>query len=201
MKWGDSPRTCLRPLGGYQPLGPELLELLEGLGEVLQEPGLVLGVHLDPLDEGGVLDEDQVSGEHHEPPGGGVDVLGRPLPLLGDPVQGEEEGEVEVVEGGRGGGPGAAESRGGLVAPPQGVGAAEADDLLIVEAHPVEDGAEVVAVGLVGLGGAVGGGGEAAVGGDEGLRLVGPAGAPSDHGPSRLLDGGDCGEEVRRDNR
>lgn len=68
----------------------------------------------------------------------------------------------------------------------EGVGAGQGDDLLVVEAHTVEDGAEVVlAFGAVG---------EAAVGRAVGDVSVGAAGAPGDDGALHFLDGADASE-------
>ncbi len=68
----------------------------------------------------------------------------------------------------------------------EGVGAAEGDDLAVVEAHAAEDGAEV---GL--LFGAVG---EAAVGGAHADVAVGAAGSPGDYGACGPFVSGDRGE-------
>ena len=66
------------------------------------------------------------------------------------------------------------------------VRAGQGDDLAVVEAHAVEDGAQV---GLV-----FGAVGEAAVGRAHGYVTVGAAGAPGDGGALHFLDGADAGE-------
>ena len=68
----------------------------------------------------------------------------------------------------------------------EGVGAGQGDDFAVIEAHAVEDGAEVRLVF-----GAVG---EAAVGRAHGDVAVGAAGAPGDDGALHFLDGADAGE-------
>ena len=69
----------------------------------------------------------------------------------------------------------------------EGVGAAQRDDLLVVEAHPVEDLAEVV----LGLGSVR----EAAVGSAGGDVLVAAAWSVRDVGAQHLLDGYDAAED------
>ena len=69
----------------------------------------------------------------------------------------------------------------------EGVGAGQSDNLLVIEAHAVEDVAEVV----VGLGGV----GEAAVGGAAGDVLVLATRAVGDRGTEHLLDGADATED------
>lgn len=66
------------------------------------------------------------------------------------------------------------------------VGAGKGDDLLVIEAHAVEDVTEVV-VGLRGVG-------KTAVGGLLGLDTVDASGPPGDDGAASLLDSGDTAE-------
>lgn len=73
------------------------------------------------------------------------------------------------------------------MAPAQGVGAGQSDDFLVIEAHASEDVAEMLA--------ALGGVGEASVGGAGCDVFVGAAGAVGDGWALHLLDGGDAGED------
>ena len=141
--------------------------------------------------EARVPDERHVRRQHHERLAPHVLVLLRPVPLLPRPLLPQQQAEVVVRDDGRGEGPGAVEAGAVRVAAAEGVGAGQGDDLPVVEAHAVEDGAEV---GL--LFGAVG---EPAVGRAHGYVSVGAAGAPGDGGALHFLDGADAGEgpEVR----
>lgn len=66
------------------------------------------------------------------------------------------------------------------------MGAGEGDHFLVIEAHPAEDGADVVLV--------LGGVGETAVGGAEGDVAVLSTRPPGDDGALHLLDGADAGQ-------
>ena len=170
---------------------PQLKQLDNDVAEFLEEDPIILGVPLDVLLEARVLDERHVRRQHHERLAPHVLVLLRPVPLLPRPLLPQQQAEVVVRDDGRGEGPGAVEAGAVGVAAAEGVGAGQGDDLPVVEAHAVEDGAEV---GL--LFGPVG---EAAVGRAHGYVPGGAAGAPGDGGALHFLDGADAGEgpEVR----
>ena len=138
-----------------------------------------------------VLDERHVGRQHHQRLAARVLILPWPVPLAPAPVFGQEQAEVVVGDDGGGEAPGPVEAGAVRVAAAEGVGAGQGDDLPVVEAHAVEDGAEVrLLLGAVG---------EAAVGRAHGDVAVGAAGAPGDGGALHLLDGADAGEgpEVR----
>ena len=73
------------------------------------------------------------------------------------------------------------------MAPAEGVGTGQSDDLLVVEAHAVEDVAEVVL--------ALGGVGQAAVGSARGHVPILAAGAVRDDGAQHLLHGAHAAED------
>ena len=133
-----------------------------------------------------VLDERHVGRQHHERLAPRVLVLPRPVPLAPAPPLRQQEAEVIVRHDGGGEGPGPVEAGAVRVAAAQGVGAGQGDNLPVVEAHAVEDGAQV---GL--LLGAVR---EAPVGRAHGDVAVGAAGPPGDGGALHFLDGADAGE-------
>lgn len=128
--------------------GPTLSALLEGnaeleqldddLAEVVEEKVIVLGVLLDPLLHGLVLGESVVRRKHHESLGSILELPGT-IPLTVCPLLAEEQGVVVVGQHGGREGPGAIEPTSVGVAAAKGMGTGEGDDLLVVEAHPVED--------------------------------------------------------------
>ena len=164
----------------------ELEQLDNDIAKLLEEDPVVLGVPLDVRLEVRVLDERHVGRQHHEGLAARVLVLLRPVPLAPAPLLRQEQAEV-IVRHDRGReGPGALEARAVRVAAAQGVRARQGDDLAVVEAHAVEDGAEVRLVF-----GAVR---EAAVGRAHGYVAVLTAGSPGDDGALHFLDGADAGE-------
>ena len=170
---------------------PQLKQLDNHVAELFKKDPIILGVPLNMLLEARVLAERHVRRQHHERLAPHILVLLRPVPLLPRPLLAQQQAEIVVRDDGRGEGPGAVEARAVGVAAAEGVRAGEGDDFAVVEAHAVEDGAQV---GL--LFGAVG---EAAVGRAHGYVPVGAAGAPGDGGALHFLDGADAGEgpEVR----
>lgn len=107
---------------------------------VLLEPEvLVLRVRLGVLLERLVLDEHVVGREHHERPGRLVLELLRAVPLLPHPLLVQEQLVVLVRDARRRERPRALEPGTVPVAAPESVRAAQRDDLLVVEAHAVED--------------------------------------------------------------
>mmetsp|Transcript_1318 Transcript_1318/g.3576 ORF Transcript_1318/g.3576 Transcript_1318/m.3576 type:complete len:273 (-) Transcript_1318:366-1184(-) len=127
----------------------EAEQLANHLRKVLLEGGVVLGVVLHPLAEVAVLDEHNVGWEHHQLPGGVLKLHGpRPrLALVGrldGPDVLQELAVVLGADGRRGPRPRPPVARAVNVTGAQAVRAAEADDLLVVEAHPAENVAEVL---------------------------------------------------------
>ena len=170
---------------------PQLKQLDNDVAELFEEDAIILGVPLNMLLETRVLDERHVGRQHHERLAAHILILLRSVPLPPRPLLPQQQPEIVVRDDGRGEGPGAIEAGAVGVAAAEGVGAGQGDDFAVVEAHAVEDGAEV---GL--LFGAVG---EPAVGRAHGDVPVGAAGAPGDGGALHFLDGADSGEgpEVR----
>mmetsp|Transcript_1110 Transcript_1110/g.2483 ORF Transcript_1110/g.2483 Transcript_1110/m.2483 type:complete len:298 (-) Transcript_1110:226-1119(-) len=181
----------------------ELEELLEGLGKVLEKGALVLGVLLHPGAELWVPNERQVRGQHHEL-ARGVLVLHRALPGLGlmgllrGPRVLEHLAIVLVGEGSLSPGPGAPVARSICVAAAEGVRAGEGDNLLVVEAHAVEDVADVLRRLLLAVVASICAG-EAAIRGEalvlrgrRGLERVRPSGPEAHVGSAAGLDGDDA---------
>lgn len=169
----------------------ELEKLHDDVGEVLEEGVVVLGVLLDVRLEALVLDQGHVGGKHHEGLGGDILELLGAVPLLVGPLLLHEELVVVVGESGGGEGPGTRETGAVSVAAAESVGTGESDDLLIVEAHTVEDGAKVLLL--------LGSVGETAVGSAVRDITVVTAGSPGNLGALHLLDGSDTSKspEVR----
>lgn len=165
-------------------LPAELAELLESGSEVVEEDILAGGVLLNEGLEAGILDEDQVSGKHHEGTRGVLELLGVGL---GGPeaLRLGQEGEVLVGEGQGASSPGTIEARAVGVATADSVSTREGNDLLVVEAHlGGEDPTEVVA--------SLSGVRETALGGALLTRLsVHTAGTERHLGATHGLDGDD----------
>mmetsp|Transcript_14619 Transcript_14619/g.47619 ORF Transcript_14619/g.47619 Transcript_14619/m.47619 type:complete len:229 (-) Transcript_14619:995-1681(-) len=173
----------LGPFDGGEAGAAEFLELLEGDGEVPEEGAEVLGVDLGVFAELLVVAEEEVGGKHHELLRG-IFVLGRPVPVPELPGDVQEEGVVGVRQEDRRRRPEAVVAGVERIAPAEGVSTGEGDDVLVGEAHAVEDVvAEVLRRllrrTLVGVG-------EAAVGGDGIDGLVDAAVRPRHRGPAGL---------------
>lgn len=110
-------------------------------------------------------------------------VLGRALPLAPGPLVVEQEVVVLVGESNRREGPRSVVSRAVSVAASKSVSTGKSNNLLVVEAHTVEDVTEVV-LALRGVG-------ETAIGGLVDLETVNTSWAPGDDGAASLLDGTD----------
>lgn len=155
-------------------------------GEVGEELVLVLGVALDDGAEGLVLDERHVGRQHHEGLAAVVLELHGAGPLAVAPLLAQQQLVVVVGQGDGREGPGTLETAAVGVAAAESVGAGESDDVLVVEAHAVEDGAQVVvALGAIR---------QAAVRSAVADVAVLAAGAPVDVGAAHLLDGAAGGE-------
>lgn len=195
--------ALLRGLGE----GHAQLEELEDDGrEIVEEGLLVLGVPLDVRLERLVGHERHVGGQHHERLGRLVLILfarsattsrhSQPLrrayllgtvPLPPVPLLVQEQLVVLVGHDGRREGPRTIEAAAVGVAASEGVGAAQCDDLLVVEAHAIEDVAQVP-VALAGVG-------EASVGCAGGHVLVSAAWSEWDGRALHLLDSHDTAED------
>lgn len=181
-------RKCrlLGGLEGHTLLGlegnTELEKSHDNIGEIVEEGVIVLGVPLDVGLEALVLDQGHVGGQHHKSLGGDILELLGAVPLLVRPLLLHEKLVVVVGEDGRGEGPGARETGAVSVAAAESVGTRESDDLLVVEAHAVEDGAEVLLL--------LGSVRETTVGSAVRDVTVVAAGSPGDLGALHLLDGG-----------
>lgn len=153
----------------------ELKELLDDGSKVVKEALLVLGVDLSPLAELLVLHHGHVSGQHHQRLGLLVLELLRTIPLALNPVA-TQELSVEVVgEDSGGGSPRTIETRAVGVAASQSVSTQQGDNLLIVEAHLVEDVARVLTIGSGGIG-------KTAIRGALALLTIDTASSPVDGG-------------------
>lgn len=166
-------------LGVVIELDTELKELLGGLGEILKELVGVLGVDLDPLAELLVLGHSHVGGQHHQRLGLLILELLGAIPLALNPLA-VQKLSVEVVgeDSGRGG-PGAVETRAVLVAASESVGTEKGDNLLIVEAHLVENITRVLAV-------RTGSVGETTIWGRVGLLAINASGSPVNDGSTLI---------------
>lgn len=122
----------------------ELKQLGKGIGSIFEEGFFILGVLLSILSEGLVLRKSHIRCQHHERLGGLVFVLNGAVPLLELPLFVEQETEVLVVERGGRMLPRTFKAASILVAPTDGVEARQGDNLLVVEAHAVEDVSKVV---------------------------------------------------------
>ena len=159
----------------------QLQELDENVGKLLEKGVAVLSVAVDVLLELLVLDHDHVRRHHHQGPGALVGELGRSVPLLLLPLLVEQETEELVGENGRAEVPGSVKAGAVGVSAAQSVGTHQGHDLLVVEAHTVEDVADVLVV--------LGGVGQTSVGSAAGDVLILAAGSPGDSRTTQLLDG------------
>lgn len=179
--------SLLGGLEGHALLGLErntkFKELADDSRKVVEEVVVVLGVLLDVGAEALVLDQSHVGGQHHERLGGDVLELLGAVPLAVRPLLLEKKLVIVVGKGGGGEGPGTLETGAVGVAAAKSVGTGESDNLLVVEAHAVEDGAQVLlllgAVGKTTVGSAV-----------RDVTVV-AARSPGNLGALHLLDGGD----------
>mmetsp|Transcript_1363 Transcript_1363/g.2942 ORF Transcript_1363/g.2942 Transcript_1363/m.2942 type:complete len:383 (+) Transcript_1363:270-1418(+) len=144
-------------LEGVAVLGAaEAEELGVGDSEVVEEGALVARVHRRVLPELGVGLEGHVGGEHAELAGAHVLELRLPVPLLRPPLLVDEELEVAVVELERRVRPGSVEPAPHLMHASEGVTTRQSHNVLVSQAHAVEDISEML--------GSLGSVGEAAVG-------------------------------------
>ena len=159
---------------------PEFQQLHKCIREVLEEDIIVLGIPLDVLLELLVLDQGQVRGHHHQSAGGLIRELLRTVPLLLIPALLEQQPVELIGEDGRAEIPRPVESRPVSVRAAQRMGAHQSHNLLVVEAHAVEDVADVLVV--------LGAVGETAVRCAGGHILVLTTGAPGDGWAAEFLD-------------
>ena len=124
----------------------EFGELGEGLGELVEEDLLRLGVTLDMRLEAIILDEHKIGRKHHQ-------LMSRfILKLLGvgsrllDPLVVQEGGKEGVGELVGSSSPRSVVTRAILVTLSKSVSSREGDDLLIVQTHLVKDGTKMIAV-------------------------------------------------------
>ena len=164
---------------------PKLQQLHNDIAELLKEDLTIPRISLNMLLEALVPDERHIRRQHHQRLSL-VLILLRPIPILPPPLLVHQQPEILVRDRRRAKAPRTLEAAAVLVAAADGVCAAQSHDLAVVEAHAVEDGAQVIL-----LLGAVG---EASVGGAEGDVAVLSAGAPGDGRALHLLDGADAGE-------
>jgi len=162
-------------LGVLFKVASKLKEFLNGLGKIIKEALLVLGVDLGPLAELLVLHHGHICGQHHQRPRLLVLELLRTIPLALNPVA-TQELSVEIVgeDGGRCS-PRTIETRAVRVAASQSVSAQQSDNLLIVEAHLVKDVARVLTIGSGGIG-------KTTIGGGLVLLTIDTASSPVDGG-------------------
>lgn len=133
-----------------------------------------------------VLGERHIRRQHHQRLGLGIRELGGAVPLSPRPLLVKQQSVVVVGERGRGEGPRSVESGSVGVASAESVGTAEGDNLLVVEAHSVEDVPQVVlALGTVG---------QSTVRSTVVVVAVHSACSPGDLGTLGLLNGTDTGE-------
>lgn len=180
----EGPSVVLAALGERN---TELEQLNENGGEVLEEQVVVSGVLLNPRLESLVLNKDNIGGKHHEGLGGLVLILLGAVPLLLGPLLLEKEAVEVVGHNSRGEGPRALVARSGGVASANGVATAEGDNLLVVEAHAVEDVTQVL--------GALAGVGQTTIGSAGSSVVIATAGSERDDGSQHLLDGADTGKD------
>ena len=133
-----------------------------------------------------VLYQCHVRRQHHQTLAPGVLELLRPVPLSEIPLLTQQQTIVIIAHDCRTEAPGSVETATIGVAAAERVGAAQSDNLAVVEAHAAEDGAEVFL-----LLGAVG---KAAIRGAHADVAVLATGAPGDGGPLHFLNGADAGE-------
>lgn len=120
------------------------LEQLDNyIPEVVEESVVILGVLIDKSLELLVLDESHVCGQHHDR-FVFIDVLLGTVPLLPVPLPVHKELVVIVGQDSWREGPGTIKARSVGVASAQSVGAGKGNNLLVVEAHAVENVPQVV---------------------------------------------------------
>lgn len=133
-----------------------------------------------------VLGECHIRRQHHQRLGLGIRKLSRSVPLSPRPLFVKQQSVVVVGERSRGEGPRSVESGSVGVASAEGVCATEGDDLLVVEAHSVEDVPQVVlALGTVG---------QSSIRSAVVVVSVHSARSPRNLGSLGLLDGTDTGK-------
>lgn len=175
-------------------LNTQLDQLGKHLGEVVEEEVLVVRIPLHPGLERRVRDECDIRGQHHELLLALLEIrvlvhkLAHPtLQRFGRPLELEQQLEELVREPRRVVHPRTVEPAAVNVRPAQVVPARQRDDLLVGEAHAVEDEAQVF--------GALRAIGQTAARGHLGvIDEIGPAGLPGDFGAAHLLDRGHASE-------
>ena len=112
-----SKRVCgyLCPGGSSQPARPELLEFVECFSKVCKEFSLIFCIHADILLKLVILNQYQISGEHHQC-FTFIFILIRTFPISLRPLDCVQKSKVKIVECGREWGPRAIISRCGGVA-------------------------------------------------------------------------------------
>lgn len=133
-----------------------------------------------------VLDESQISGQHHQSLSGVVGVLGRSVPLLPGPLLLNQEAEELVGENGRAEVPRTIVTGAVSVGTTQGVSTGESDHFTVVKSHASEDGTNVPLV--------LGGIWETSVRSASGKIAVLSARSPWDNRSLHLLDGAGTGK-------
>lgn len=158
----------------------ELKELDKDIRELLEESIAVLGIALDVLLEGLILDKGHISGQHHERGSGLVSVLKRAVPLLLVPLLLNKQTEELVAENSWAEVPGTVKPGAVGVAATQGMGADQCNHLAVIKAHAGEDIANVTLI--------LGGIRQTTIGSASGDVLVLTAGSPGDGGTTCLLN-------------
>lgn len=154
--------------------------------ELLEEDIGILGIALDVRLEALVLDQGNITGQHHQGTSSLVGVLDRAVPLALVPLLLNEQTEELVAEDGRAEIPRSFETGAVGVGTAQSVSSDQSDHLAVIEAHAAEDITDVTV--------ALGGVGKTAIGGTGGNVPVLTAGAPGDDGATELLNGGGTGQ-------
>lgn len=173
------------PLGALLEGNPKLEQLHNDGAEVLEEGIVVRSVLLHVGLEDLVLGKGNIGGQHHQGLALVLELLGA-VPLACCPLLAQEQCKVVVGEDGGREGPGTLKSRSVGVASAKSVSAGEGDDLLVIEAHAVEDVTEVAA--------ALGSIGKPAVRSAGSDVSIGTARSPWDDRALHLLNGGDTTE-------
>ena len=164
----------------------KLQQLHKCIRELLKEYIVVFGIPLNMLLELLVLDKRNVTRKHHERLRGLVRELLGAVPLLLIPALLDKQTEELISEDSRAEVPRTVKPRPVSVRAAQSMSTNQSDNLLVVEAHAVEDIADVaVALGAVR---------ETPVRCAAGDILVLAAGSPGDGGAAEFLDCGDAGE-------
>ena len=169
----------------------QLEQLDHNVPKLIEERLVILGVPLHMLLELLILYQRHIRREHHQTLAPCILELLRPVPLPKTPLLAQQQSIVVITHHRRAESPGSLEAASVGVAATKGMGAAQSNDLAVVEAHAAEDGAKVLL-----LFGAIG---EAAVRGAHADVTVLTAGPPGDGGALHFLNGADAGEgpEVR----